>query len=54
MFELRHRSVNGHKVAFRMEGQGQTLLLIHGIAGTWSTWVDAMTGAMTDVVRHDR
>lgn len=42
MYDLRHRVVNGHKVAFRMEGQGQTILLIHGIAGTWSTWVAAM------------
>ena len=42
MFELRHLSVNGHDLAYRMEGQGQALLLIHGIAGSSSTWADAM------------
>jgi pimeloyl-ACP methyl ester carboxylesterase len=42
MFELRRRSVNGHTLAYRMEGQGQTILLIHGIAGSSSTWNEAM------------
>jgi pimeloyl-ACP methyl ester carboxylesterase len=42
MFDLRHRSINGHKLAYRMEGRGQTILFIHGIAGTSSTWIDAM------------
>ncbi len=42
MFDLRHRSINGHELAYRMEGRGQTILLIHGIAGSSSTWADAM------------
>ena len=46
---MHHRSINGHDVAYRMEGQGQTILLIHGIAGDSRTWGDAMKRL---VVRH--
>lgn len=42
MFELRHRAVNGHDLAYRMEGQGQAVLLIHGIAASSATWCEAM------------
>ena len=42
MLELRHRSINGHDLAYRMEGHGQDILLIHGIAGSSRTWADAM------------
>ena len=41
MFDIRHATINGHKLAYRMEGHGHTLLLIHGIAGTSSTWLDS-------------
>jgi pimeloyl-ACP methyl ester carboxylesterase len=30
--------LHGHKVAFRMAGEGPVLLLIHGIAGTNAVW----------------
>ncbi len=42
MFELHHRSINGHDLAYRLEGQGPTILLIHGIAGSSRTWADPM------------
>jgi pimeloyl-ACP methyl ester carboxylesterase len=42
MFELRHRSVNGHDLAYRMEGQGQAVLLIHGIGASSATWAEVM------------
>lgn len=42
MFEPRHASVNGHDVAYRMEGHGQVILLVHGIAACSATWHEAM------------
>lgn len=42
MLEIRRRPVNGHDLAFRMEGQGPALLLIHGIGGNSVTWLDVM------------
>jgi pimeloyl-ACP methyl ester carboxylesterase len=42
MFDLRHVSVNGHDLAYRMEGQGQPILLVHGIAASSVTWHEAM------------
>jgi pimeloyl-ACP methyl ester carboxylesterase len=44
MFDLRHVSVNGHDLAYRMEGRGQAILLVHGIAASSVTWNDAMRG----------
>jgi len=48
MFELRHRTVNGHDVAYRMgggqgAGGGDAILLLHGIAATSATWRDVMS-----------
>ena len=42
MLEMHHRSINGHDLAYRLEGQGPTILLIHGIAGSSRTWADPM------------
>ena len=42
MYEVRHVEIHGHQVAFRMEGTGETILLIHGMAGSSSTWRDVM------------
>ncbi|BDG10558.1 alpha/beta fold hydrolase [Anaeromyxobacter paludicola] len=42
MFELKQRSINGHQLAYLLEGEGPTLLLVHGIAGTSATWLEAM------------
>jgi len=37
---LRRRTVriHGHEVSYRMAGEGPTILLIHGIAGSSATW----------------
>lgn len=40
--ELEHLSLHGHRVAFRLKGQGDTLLMIHGIAGDSRTWDEPM------------
>ncbi len=42
MFELLHRTLHGHDVAYRLEGRGPAILLVHGIAGTSSTWLAPM------------
>ncbi len=41
-FELHHVSIHGHEVGYRMEGAGQVLLLIHGIAGSSRAWREVM------------
>lgn len=42
MLELHHRTLHGHDVAYRLEGEGPSLLLVHGIAGTSATWLAPM------------
>jgi pimeloyl-ACP methyl ester carboxylesterase len=42
MSELRHLSIHGHDVAYRVEGEGESILLIHGIAGDSRTWLEVM------------
>jgi pimeloyl-ACP methyl ester carboxylesterase len=39
---MQHVSIHGHEVAFRMEGHGPVLLLLHGIAGSSRTWRDVI------------
>ena len=38
--QLNHISIHGHDMAYRMEGNGPALLLLHGIAGSSRTWRD--------------
>jgi pimeloyl-ACP methyl ester carboxylesterase len=40
--QLRHVSIHGHDMAYRMEGSGPPLLLLHGIAGSSRTWRDVI------------
>ena len=40
--KLQKISIHGHQVAYRMGGQGPAVLLIHGMAGSASTWQDVM------------
>ena len=40
MTEMRYLEVNGDRIAYRDEGQGETLLLVHGMAGSSETWRD--------------
>jgi pimeloyl-ACP methyl ester carboxylesterase len=37
-FRLRTVRIHGHDVSYRMSGQGPTVVLIHGIAGSSTTW----------------
>ena len=41
-FPVEHLTIHGHDVAYRRGGQGPVLLLLHGIAGSSSTWLPAM------------
>ncbi len=36
--QLQHQSIHGHKIAFRTAGEGPVLLLVHGMAGSSTTW----------------
>jgi pimeloyl-ACP methyl ester carboxylesterase len=40
--EIRHVSIHGHQMAYRIEGSGPALLLLHGIAGSSRTWRDVI------------
>jgi pimeloyl-ACP methyl ester carboxylesterase len=37
-----HVSIHGHEMAYRKEGEGPALLLLHGIAGSSRTWRDVI------------
>ncbi|MFI8301756.1 alpha/beta fold hydrolase [Streptomyces nigra] len=37
-----YRTVHGHRWAFRMAGEGATVLLIHGIGSSSDTWTDVL------------
>jgi pimeloyl-ACP methyl ester carboxylesterase len=36
--KLHHATIHGHDIAFRQEGRGPLLMLIHGMAATSATW----------------
>ena len=38
MTEMMYLEVNGDRIAYRDEGTGETLLLVHGMAGSSQTW----------------
>ena len=38
MSEMRYLDLHGERVAYRDEGTGEALLLIHGMAGSSTTW----------------
>jgi len=40
--ELRHVTIHGHDVGYRMAGRGPVILLIHGMAGSSRTWLESM------------
>lgn len=37
---LHHVTIHGHEVTYRMGGEGEAILLIHGMAGSSRTWRD--------------
>ena len=48
MSDLRRIEIHGHQVAYRRAGRGDTILLIHGMAGSSRTW----RAAMPALARH--
>ena len=42
MLKLRHTTLHGHDVGYRMAGKGPVVVLIHGMAGSSRTWLDVM------------
>lgn len=45
---LEHVSIHGHEVGYRMAGEGPTLLLVHGMAGSSRTWREVMPALARD------
>jgi pimeloyl-ACP methyl ester carboxylesterase len=37
-FELQHTTIHGHRVAYRMAGEGPPIILIHGITASSAVW----------------
>lgn len=44
MSEMQYIEVNGDRIAYRDEGAGEVLLLVHGMAGSSQTWRDLIPG----------
>jgi pimeloyl-ACP methyl ester carboxylesterase len=42
-FRLSHVTIHGHDVGYRRGGQGETVLLLHGLAGSSRTWRAVLT-----------
>lgn len=40
--DLRLATINGHEVAYRRAGEGPVVLLVHGLAGSSSTWAHVL------------
>jgi pimeloyl-ACP methyl ester carboxylesterase len=43
-FPLREANLHGHRVGYRMAGDGPLVVLIHGITSTSEVWADVMAG----------
>jgi len=41
-FDVRTVSLHGHRIAYRMAGEGPAVLLVHGMAGSSRTWREVM------------
>jgi len=59
--ELRELTIHGHRVTYRTAGEGPVLLLIHGMAGSATTWKHVMpalsrefTVVAPDLLGHGR
>jgi pimeloyl-ACP methyl ester carboxylesterase len=42
LFRLRHINIHGHRVGYRMAGRGPAVVLVHGLAGSSTTWREVM------------
>jgi pimeloyl-ACP methyl ester carboxylesterase len=56
-FELQHTTIHGHRVAYRLAGNGPPIILIHGITGssrfaaTIEGWIASTEPAQPDDAR---
>ncbi|MGH9301276.1 MAG: alpha/beta fold hydrolase [Acidimicrobiales bacterium] len=41
-FDLRHVTIHGHRVGYRMAGKGPAVVLLHGLTGSSTTWREVM------------
>jgi pimeloyl-ACP methyl ester carboxylesterase len=41
-FAVRHITLHGHEVSYRMAGEGPLVVLVHGLAGSSMTWRDVL------------
>jgi pimeloyl-ACP methyl ester carboxylesterase len=41
-FRLRQMTLHGHRVGYRMAGDGPAVVLVHGLSGSSTTWREAM------------
>ncbi len=48
MNEMRYVQVNGNRIAYRDEGEGEFLLLVHGMTGSSATWCHAIAELARD------
>jgi len=39
---LKHINIHGHEVGYRMAGQGPAVVLVHGLAGSSTTWQEVL------------
>ncbi len=60
-FPVQHIPLHGHRVGFRMAGEGPAIVLLHGITSTSHVWVDTMarlsdrfTVVAPDLLGHGR
>ena len=44
VMEVRHVTIHGRRVAYRVAGDGPAIVLIHGMAGSSETWLPVMPG----------
>src|SRR5919107_425918 len=40
--QLRHVTIHGHRVSYRMAGEGPAIVLLHGLTGSSTTWWGVM------------
>ena len=48
MAELNYIDVNGDRIAYRDQGDGETLLLVHGVTGNSATWRELLPRLAAD------
>jgi pimeloyl-ACP methyl ester carboxylesterase len=47
-FRLRHVTIHGHRVGYRMAGEGPAIVLVHGLTGSSTTWREVMPALARD------